>query len=318
MKVMELFNKFPREVSLKREIVNDMNQFSKYIQLNNGINGVFTSLYDLRLNIDKVFFDIDNHDLNKAKEDTIKLIGRLNEYELPYIVIFSGKKGFHVYIPTNSWQSPNLETAKYVLKTIQSSLANGIESVDKHVIGDARRLVRVPNTLNKNNYCVPLPESFVDWSVSKIIDYAKTTHDINYDVKPIDVRQIVDFDFDYIQYNLDIDLPKQWELPSKFKLIIPLIRPCLAQKLIEDRDPPHMVRVALVCELMWLGFNQEQIFHIIRELNWADFDPKITRYHIRHIFEHKYLPPSCQKLREYTHCKNCGWFYFWDKVKHDA
>jgi hypothetical protein len=318
MRVIELFNRFPREVGIKREIVHNINEFNKYIQLNNGIKNVYTSLYDINLYIDKVFFDIDNQDLSKAKEDTITLIKRLNEYELPYIVLFSGKKGFHVYIPTNPWQAPNLETARYVLKTIQNSLSNGIKSVDKHVIGDVRRLVRVPNTLNKNNYCVPLPDTFIYWDVVKIIDYAKSPHDINYDVKPVDVRQLADFDFDYIQHNIDIDLPKRWELPSSFKLVIPLIRPCLAQKLIEDRDPPHMVRLALVTELMWLGFNQEQVYHVIRELNWKDFNPKITRYHIKHIFEHRYLPPSCSKLKEYTRCKNCNWFYFWDKMNYDA
>jgi hypothetical protein len=317
MKVMELFDKFPREVDLKRKIVYNLSHFLNYIQLNNGIKGVYTSLYDLNLHIDKIFFDIDNQDLQKAKEDTILLIKRLNEYKLPYIVLFSGKKGFHVYIPTKSWQAPNLETARYVLKRIQYTLSNGIKSVDRHVIGDVRRLVRIPNTLNKNNYCVPLPDTFIYWSISKIIDYAKSPHDINYEIKPVDVRQLVDFDFDYIQYNIDIDLPKQWNLPSSFKLVIPLIRPCLAQKLIEDRDPPHMVRLALVCELMWLGFSQEQIYHIIRELNWSDFNPKITRYHIKHIFEHKYLPPSCEKLKQYTNCKNCNWFYFWDKVEHE-
>jgi len=314
LRVEELFNRFPREVSFKRNVVYNRDEFMKYVQLNNGINGVYTSLYDLNLHIDKIFFDLDNEDLNKAKEDAKALMGRLNEYNLPYIFLFSGRKGFHVYIPTSSWKSPNVETARYVLKTIQSSLSEGIKSVDSHVIGDVRRLVRVPNTLNKNNYCVPLPEDFVRWSVSRIIDYAKTPHDIDYDVKPVDIRKVVDFDFDYKPHDIDYNIPNKWELPSSFRLVIPLIRPCIAKTLIEDKEPPHMVRVDFVTELMWLGFNQEQVFHVIRELGWKDFNPQITRSQIRQIFERKYLPPSCSRLKDFVHCSNCGWFYFWGEV----
>jgi hypothetical protein len=318
MRVIELFNKFPREVGLSRRIVHNMQEFMRYVELNNGVNGVYTSLYDTALAIDKVFFDIDNEDLQKAKDDAKTLMGRLNEYNLPYIFIFSGRKGFHVYIPLYSWIPPNIETARYVLKSIQLPLIDGISSIDRHVVGDVRRLARVPNTLNKNNYCVPLPNEFINWSLSTIIDYAKKPHDIDYDIKPIDIRSVADFDFDYEPIEQNFIINKTWELPSSFRLVIPLIRPCIAKVLMEDKNPPHMVRLDFVTELMWLGFSQEQIFNIIRELGWSDFKPSITRLQIRQIFEHKYLPPSCSRLKDFVRCDNCGWFYFWGDVLGDG
>jgi DNA primase large subunit len=84
--------------------------------------------------------------------------------------------------------------------------------------------------------------------------------------------------------------------------------------LVEDRDPPHMVRIDFVSELMFLGFNQEQVFHVIRELKWSDFNVKTTRTQIKQIYERKYLPPSCLKLKDFVSCSSCGWFYFWGDV----
>ncbi|RLJ04134.1 MAG: hypothetical protein DRP18_05115, partial [Candidatus Aenigmatarchaeota archaeon] len=62
--------------------------------------GTYASVYDNNpdITLDKVVFDLDNEtNLNKTLEDTISLVNRLQEKNIPYAVIFSGRKGFHIY-----------------------------------------------------------------------------------------------------------------------------------------------------------------------------------------------------------------------------
>lgn len=315
MTYRNLFNRFPREFGRGRTTVNSYDELVRRIELHNGLRDVFVSLYDTNFVIDKIFFDIDSKNLNRAFFDTRILIGRIEKCGYPYIPVFSGRKGFHIYIPIMPWKAPNLETAKTILRDIQEKLAGDIESADKHVFGDIRRLVRYPNTLNGNNYCVPLPHDFVYWDVEKIVEYSKTRHDIEYefDVLP-SIEAMTDLDLRDYDTNRSFKTIFRYDLPGRFRLASRLLRPCVAQLLAVDRDPPHEIRMDLVAELMWLGWSEEKILEVIRDLNWIDFDPNITMYQIKQIFRKRYLPLSCKRIRYFTKCMDCGWWYWWGSV----
>jgi hypothetical protein len=240
-----------------------------------------------------------------------RLVSRLSDYDLPYIPVFSGRKGFHVYIPVKPWRPPSTETAKAVLRDVQESLASDIREADRHVFGDVRRKVRFPNTLNNSNYATPLPPDFTSWTLSQVIDWAKTPRSVEYDVKPIDIETLTDVDLTHYTNHYSVQPASTYVAPISVQSVLRLLRPCVAEALLRDREPSHMVRVDMVAELMWLGFTEEQVVEFIKMLGWGDFDEKVTRYQVHQIFSRGYRPLSCSRLRDFVRCGRCGWFYWW-------
>lgn len=91
----------------------------------------------------KLFFDLDNKDLDKARKDTLELVHRLQKEGIDLVetcrIYFSGNKGFHVEVPVEKELSPEL------LKTICVNIAGDLESFDP-VIYNSTRLIRLVNT----------------------------------------------------------------------------------------------------------------------------------------------------------------------------
>jgi hypothetical protein len=323
LRAEDLFNRFPREVFIPytrsrkalRRAVYDREELKGLVELLNGVKPVYVSLYDSSFTIDKVFFDFDSEvDLSLAFDDVKAFVKRLEDHNYPFIPLFSGMKGFHVYVLMKPWTPPNLETAKAVLRDVQQSLAGDFTTCDRNVFGDVRRLVRYPNTINKTCYCVPLPLDFTSWDLCKIIDYAKSPRVVEYEVK--DLPGIEAFVDDVVEYNHNErrlnPLHDFMDMPPSLQLVKPLLRPCVFETVTTDPSPPHVVRVALVTELMFYGWSKDSIHELIRRLRWADYDPKTTKYQLDQIFRKRYLPPSCYKLRPFVRCVDCGWVYFYN------
>jgi hypothetical protein len=310
----DLFNRFPREVDYPRKVVYNANELKRFVELTNGIKAVYVALYDVTYTIDKVFFDFDSTDLRLAFDDVKTFIKRLEQFNYPFIPVFSGRKGFHIYVLMRPWTPPNVETAKAVLRDIQHSLAGDLVTCDRQVFGDIKRLARYPNTLNKSNYCVPLPYEFTNWSVGQIIDYAKSPKSIDYDITNVpSIDAFIDNIHEYTDEPGELrPLHDPVDMPPSLQLVKPLIRPCVFEAVTTDPEPPHIVRVALVTELMYYGWSKESVHELIRRLRWRDYDNKVTKYQIDQIYRKKYLPPSCHKLRHFVRCTNCGWIYFYN------
>jgi hypothetical protein len=315
MRAEELFSRFPRDVDYPRKVVSSHAELRRFVELTNGLRPVYVALYDSSFTIDKAFFDFDSElDLASAFEDVKAFIKRLEEHGYPYIPLFSGRKGFHVYVLMKPWAPPNLETAKAVLRDIQQNLAGDLVTCDRQVFGDVKRLVRYPNTLNKTCYCVPLPRDFVGWSLHQIIDYAKSPHEVEYDVSCLPgVEAFVDDVHEYNSSSARLSpLHGAVDMPPSLQLVKPLLRPCVFEAITTDPDPPHALRVALVSELMFYGWSKESILELIRRLRWSDYDSKKTKYQVEQIMRRGYLPPSCYRLKPLVKCTECGWVYFYN------
>jgi len=322
-----LFGIFPREIgipnplqknSFYRREINNSRELHRYLTVMMGSNkGVYVSLYDtnVEITIDKFVFDIDcKTNLNKALEDTILLVDRLKKKNIPCSVIFSGSKGFHVYGLLKP-KKLSRDIATYYLAHLQRDLSKGIETVDGHLIGDLRRMIRVPNTMNDNHYCAPLPTNFQKMTPEEILNYStrvrtRTLHFTHGILKSI--PELVDINFSQRISNEAQSIALQDTISSvpDIEILKELIRPCVFEAVTKP-NPPHIVRLDLVSELMFLGFSEDQVLEIIKDLDWEDFDERATKYQIKKIFEKKLKPCSNSKLCEVLGCDTNEGYYWW-------
>ena len=127
-------------------------------------------------------FDMDNADLNKAREDVFKLLNRLakeiglgKEGISKHVrVYFSGNKGFHVFIKTDRQFAPD------ELKDYCKAIAGDLSSFDPKIY-NTTRCFRICNTRNQKSglYKIPVSMDLIKDKdgINKIKELAKTTQD---------------------------------------------------------------------------------------------------------------------------------------------
>jgi len=327
-----LFGIFPREVGIPYRItVWSEDEFDKHIISANHIKPVYVSVYDKTYNIDKAVIDIDSRNISTSYTVAKIIYDKINDIGSDAIVVFSGRKGFHIYFLVDGI-SGDINEKKYMLKTVQSLICSnndkrikeyGIKkeiyysSIDTHLFGDIKRLIRVPNTWNKTRYAVPLPYDWYDMSISDILEYSTEP---KYECKKLRKPVIVDINKVKVRYNKPIKREGEYIFsvnPSGvYDFLRYMIRPCILEELMTNSNPPHYIRFNLVCELYWLGFSEWDICEIIKSMNWDDYNENITQYQVNHICSNGYYPDSCSTLIDKgIKCQKCGWNYWWGKYK---
>lgn len=317
-----LFFYYPRSAHIPQIFkLKNEHEFERYVKSYNGTRtGCHVSLYDLSMRpvIDKILFEFDG---GKAKlhlvfEEVKDLVSQLRQHKLPYIPVFSGSKGFHIYLLVRPVEM-DAEVAKAIIRQIQYKFAADGDKIvytflDRHKIGAVRTQIRVPNTLNGSLFCSYLPPYFYELSISEIIELASQPRRYLYSYE-VD-KSALDIADCHTNVNTlsDIGLPAT-RAPAMPRLsdLIDVIRPCVYREITENPEPAHAVRLTFVSELMWLGHTPEQIYELCKQIRWSDFDPHKTKYHIDYIFRNKLLPHSCRRLKEFVECSNCGWIYDW-------
>jgi len=121
---------------------------------------------------DVIAFDFDG-DLEEVKEDLNRLRENfLNKLDIEALFVFTGGRGFHVYIYFDSY-TPKTHTKRF-MKHVQTTITKecGLKTVDPQTFGDTARLFRVPGTrhLKTGLYCIPLTQCEL---YSKSIDEIK-------------------------------------------------------------------------------------------------------------------------------------------------
>ena len=126
-------------------------------------------------------FDLDSdNDIEKAKEETKKIIKLLAQIDVRPEVFFSGAKGFHVVVPFECLGIEPRFNLVSVYKILAKGLAdtNNLSTVDFKIY-ERRRLFRIPNTVNTKTglYKVRLEFDELNLSVDEIKGLAKTKRD---------------------------------------------------------------------------------------------------------------------------------------------
>lgn len=306
-----LFPFYPREYGIYRERVNTLSEFSKRVALDNGIKDVYVSVYDLSCTIDKVVFDIDSVFLTEALKEARKLYQNLAEFSIPTIPIFSGRKGFHIYALLEPWKPSDLVTAKEALRILSKKFTNGFRFVDPHLVGNVAALIRVPNTQHQRGiYCTYLRPEELD-SLDNVLKFCRSSRSVIYDLpqrpKISELIEIPQVENKISRFRNET-FPRNKLSASLAKNIL---RPCLYEAILKP-NPPHIIRIELVSELLALDYSEEDVVAFIKSLNWQDFNEEITAKQVHQIYSREYLPFSCNKLREVVSCSECGWRYWWN------
>ena len=320
-----LFSPFFREVGKKRKVVHNLSEWIAEIDKLNGYDDVFTSVYPLDGTIDKIFFDIDDkYDIEKAFVVAADLYKYLMSNKFTAIPIATGKKGFQIHVLLEPRSYSNLDIRKkklllanaaYYILEEAGIIENGAipPQIDTHVIGDIRRLCRVPNTLRppeNKSYCVFLPPDFYLYNVDEVVELTKqTSSEYNYKIQNLPTL----YDFPHVLSEerkrefIKIDEARS-RAPENIKEYLKrLLRPCLFEEIIKP-EPLHHARVATTIDLLYLGYSPSEIADIYSKLGWVDFDYDKTFYQIYQIQKGGYKPYSCKKLRALfgdEYCKRC-------------
>ena len=124
----------------------------------------------------KLVWDFDSEKIEESKQDAITLVDKLitegfKEENLG--IYFSGGKGFHVEIETNSLLTPQQ------FKAITSSLARGLKTYDS-VVANPSRIFRVANTKHNSSGLFKTrlsSEELKNLSVQEVLEIAKEAYE---------------------------------------------------------------------------------------------------------------------------------------------
>lgn len=311
-----LFSSYPREVGKKRNIVKTIEDFEKEIDLFNGVDEVFTNVNPIDGSINKIFIDFDGvNSLVQAQ----KVYSYAIQKNIPCIPVASGVKGIHLYLLFKPLKNVDHDINKNKLilyKATVSILLKALEtfndSVDTHIIGDLRRLCRVPNTLrppSNNSYCTYLPpKTFTEMSPNDLYRHIKRPH--AYPTEDYNANSYRPTFEKHIDPNIDKFIPKnnittnqtthhQYVEDYHLKM---LLRECV-YRFITVEEPRHFVRVAAAAELKNVGFSDVDILNFFRKLKWVDFDEVTCAYQISTC---KPYPYRKKTLKNLGICYECG------------
>ncbi len=285
-----LFADYPREVGKKRTLCRTSHEFEQKIDLLNGVDECFTNVNPLNGSINKVFIDFDGQ---ASLEEAQKLYTYMLSVGIPSIPIASGKKGVHLYALFKLYNGEDTKEVLYkttkslIIKTFGESYKS--QSIDSHIIGDLRRLSRIPSTLRPPENCsfctfLPPNKAFLEMKGADLKWYTKGVH-----IYPKDA-----YNFENgIPTFAEHILPQVQAIKVEFsetdssqsptcvdsEQLKTLLRPCL-YRLITVAEPRHPVRLSATADLKRADFTTEEIVAMFRPLRWVDWSEEYTRYQI--------------------------------------
>jgi DNA primase large subunit len=178
-----------------------------------------------------------------------------------------------------------------------------LDLIDRHVVGDLRRLIRIPYTLNTKGQML---SSMV---VGKI-----TTSVIR--LEEVGFEGPVNEGVPERLKGLDTLIEERTIEPREIMASQEPFPPCIANilnKIAETGDVSHAERLHLTAYLMWRGYHPEEIHLLFQEAD--DYDPHYTEYQIKSVFNARLRCYTCIRSRELEICPledldrlSCPWY----------
>jgi len=261
----------------------------------------FFNARDRVFGLEKAFFDFDcKEDLYKAWSEARDFAIKIERfYNAKPLLVFSGCKGFHVYV----WLWKTIEVrkslelqAKQIYKRLQEKLLKGLkyETLDPQVLGDIKRLARVPYSRHEETgfLCIPLTFEMQPLQIlpSAIEGYRK------HGLGPEIIRKVAK----------EVQKPKRKASIHVRKCILKLskgnIRPCIESALQIDLHDKHghLMRLAIATEYLNHGYRVENVVQLFQ--GQTDFNELKTRYFVKDAQTKGYRPFRCSTIQTLGFC----------------
>jgi len=336
----ELIQLFPRVIGYPEKVVK-LTKEEFYTTLNH-YNGIKPKLYFGIYNCDEnmnynnctmhvIFFDIDKGKEKGTYEckDTAKKISQYCfEHDYRHCIIFS-TGGFWVYIKTTN--GDKIENKKSCLRNSQEKIIqdlnlsvgmdNGEVDIDGHIIGDIKRIGRMPGThdTSKQLYCQSIPVEWLDKEMNEIRTLCKEQQNKIYwyctgafDLKPYDyLSEYERMKMEFYDYDIKCDNT----VISKF---LPCVQNCILNIPLKSHNK-YWVWTTIYLKERW-GLGTGQIKKIVkpyleRWLRNDGFGENDWIHYIVHdslpesVFRDGYYFPKCEVLFQNGYCKGkCKYF----------
>ncbi len=253
--------------------------------------------------LDRLFYDFDGGEggLEAAWRDALELSKALERrYGCQPLITFSGRKGFHVYaFLEKPYRGPRL---KEVYTELQEMTLRGLslETLDMAVLGDVKRLSRIPYTLHEKSRqpCLPIDERRRPLLIDAYSLLALRHHGL-----PADLVKLA---LEHVEERLEAErkktkrlryrpkLPKEWEEKP---------RPCIekALRLSLDGERGHLMRLAILREYQALGWGKHSIAQLFR--HQSDYgDGSEALRHVEANWMRPVKPFRCETIRKLGYC----------------
>ena len=248
--------------------------------------------------IDRLYYDFDSkEDLEAAWRDARILTQTLRRrYGAESLIAFSGRKGYHVYaFLERPYRGLHI---KEVYGELQAMTLRGLrlQTLDGAVIGDVKRLSRIPYTMHEESgqLCHPVDHRRLPLLVDPNSLWILRNRGIPSEVVEIALSHVEER---RAAEEVRRKLPRGKINPKYERRDL---RPCLRRVLEEEPEPAHLVRVALVAELRAEGYGPEAIIQLFSR--FRDYYRRKTEYQVRDIIRRRIRPFRCSTLQKLGVC----------------
>jgi muconolactone delta-isomerase len=237
--------------------------------------------YDIDLCIDESSYTNLNYRTNLYNiklTDVTELIVQLEPIIKAVRTLYTGGRGIHLHIDLQPVQLSNLRyAAMYV-----AELLGIAELVDKQVLGDWRRVSRVPGSYHKSgNKCVLLNQA-TNQELEQLL--SRLLHE-KYGCKTL---------------RYTVQLPRE---TSEVTYMLGEPPPCISflfSQLTSGQPLSHGARLHLGAYLMKMGLEPEEASVLYSKL--PDYNNTYTTYQLRWLQKHSYNMYSCVKAKQLGLC----------------
>jgi len=249
--------------------------------------------------LEKLYYDFDcKEDPTQAWRDARAFAEALKKYyNIEPLTVYSGRKGFHVHVFLKQivyiGETP-LAFAKQVYKELQTRLIEGLNlpTLDAQVIGDIKRLARVPFSVHEKtgSLCTPVdgdrkpfvPESLQAYRTLDPALFAQV-------IKELKTRKQI--------------APVKRAFHGARKGVRPCILAALSKPLSSGNG--HLMRLAVAREYLTAGYSVDETVQLFQ--NQPDYSEEKTRYYVEHAQKNPAKPFKCRTIRKLGFClPDCG------------
>lgn len=254
---------------------------------------------DVVFGLEKLFFDFDSktdpRDLDKAWGEVHDFALKLQKYYgIKPLLVFSGRKGYHLYVflwSTVQFHVHRQEVAKEVYSKLQEKLLKGLvyETLDRQVIGDIKRLARIPYSIHEKTgrTCQPLALDRQPLWLGPNNLHVLRKRGIH--------RELLEKVCKEASAEKDLNQRRGF----KPHLGHDKVRPCV-EATLHAPDLTHKMKVAIVAEYHQAGLSQKQIELLFQDR--PDYQAHHTQYQVNHVLKGGYRPFRCSTIQTLGYC----------------